>query len=80
MEDVIVGALLLSLPIIWIVSFVVVLRVPAQDFDEIDQRRSTVLVIVALFGWVGGLYFFFVVRPRIKSAVAARVLHQASMK
>ncbi len=68
MENFFVLAVLLAIPIVWVTAMVQIVRTPAEQFERIGMKRSTMLVIVILFGGVSGLYFLLVIRPRIKRA------------
>lgn len=58
----------LILLVFWIVELVEIARIPNEQFEAAKRSKTAWVIVVILFGWIGGLIWHLGARSDVKRA------------
>lgn len=66
MLDLALIALLVAIPVIWISAIVSASRVPEPAYKAVGRNKLAVIMLLVITNFVGGIYYFAVMRRELK--------------
>ena len=58
----------LGLVVLWIAMLLDVARRPDEAYNDVGRSRAVTLALVFFAGWIGAIYYYFVIREQLAEA------------